>query len=81
MQTIIAQPLPNEISDEENNMILEKRNTILGTVKKYIDENLNPKKCNITDPSRENYVNVSSISEMLEELKILALNYYEALWR
>ena len=79
MQTIIAQPLPNEISDEEKNMILEKQNTILGTVKKYIDENLNPKKCNITDPRRENYVNVSSISEILEELKILVLNYYEAL--
>ena len=48
--------------DEEKNMILEKQNTILSTVKKYINENLNPKKCNIIDPRRENYVNVRSIS-------------------
>ena len=48
-------------------------------VKKYIDENLNTKKCNIIDPKRENYINVPSISEILEELKILQLDYYEAL--
>ena len=67
------------MSGEENNMIFEKPDTTLGTVKKYIDENLNPKKYNIIDPTRENYVNVSSISEILEELKILELDYYEAL--
>ena len=54
------------MSGEEKNMILEKRNTILSTVKKYIDENLNPEKCNIIDPRKEIYVNVSSISEILE---------------
>ena len=59
--------------------MLEKRNTILGTVKKHIDDNLNLKKCNIIDLSRENYVNVPSISEILQELKILELDYYEAL--
>ena len=61
------------MSDEEKNIILEKQNTIFSTVKKFIDENLNPKKCNITDPRREHYVNVPSISEILEELKILEL--------
>ena len=60
-------------------MILEKRNTILGTVKKCIVETLNPKKCNIIDPRRENYVNVPSITEILEELEILKLEFYEAL--
>ena len=60
-------------------MILEERNTILGTVKKCIVENLNPKKCNIIDPRRENYVNVPSITEILQELEILKLEFYEAL--
>ena len=40
---------------------------------------MNPKKCNIIDPSSENYVNVPSISEILEELRILELDYYKAL--
>ena len=40
---------------------------------------MNPKKCNIIDPSRENYVNVPSISEILEEFRILELDYYKAL--
>ena len=44
---------------EEKNMILEKQTA---QFKKYINENLNPKKRNIIDPSRENYVNVRSIS-------------------
>ena len=35
-QPIIAQPLPKEMSNEVKNMILEKRNTILSTVKKYM---------------------------------------------
>ena len=47
-------------------------------LKKYIDENLNPKKCNIIDPRKENYVNNPSKNEILEELKILELGYYKA---
>ena len=35
-KTIIAQPLTKEMSDEEKNIILEKRNTILGTVKNLL---------------------------------------------
>ena len=67
------------MSNEEKDTVLEKRNTILGTVKKYIDKKLNPEKCNTNDPRRENYVNIPSISETLEELKILELDYCEVL--
>ena len=67
------------MSNEEKNTVLEKRNTILDTVKKHIDKKMNPEKCNANDPRRENYVNVPSISETLEELKILELDYYEVL--
>ena len=49
-------------------MILEKKNTILGSVKKYFDQNLNPKRCNIIDPRRENHVNIRSIDGILEKL-------------
>ena len=73
-QTTITQHLPKEMPDEEKNMILEKRYAILGTVQKYIDENLNTKKCNIIDPRRKNCVNVPSIREILEELKMLELD-------
>lgn len=58
-------------------MILEKKNTILGSVKKYFDKNLNPKRCNIIDPRRENHVNIRSIDGILEKLNILRQYYYE----
>ena len=65
------------MSDEEKTWFL--RNEISSSVKKYIDEILNPKKCNLIDPRRESYVNIPSISEILEELKIFELDYYKAL--
>ena len=58
-------------------MILEKENAISASFKKYIGKNLNLKKCNIVDPKRENYINISSISKILEELNILEQDYYE----
>ena len=36
-------------------------------------------KCNTINPRRDNHVNVPSITEILEELKILGLDYYAAL--
>lgn len=58
-------------------MILEKQNTILGSVKKYFDKNLNPKRCDISDPRRENHVNIRSIDWILEKPNILQQYYYE----
>ena len=34
-QTIIAQPVPQKMSDEEKNMIYEKQNIISAQLKKY----------------------------------------------
>ena len=43
-RTIVARPLPDTISDETKKQVLCKRDDILCSVKKYIDQNLNPKK-------------------------------------
>ena len=56
-----------------------KRDDILCSVKKYIDENLNPKKQNILDPRKENFVVVPTIFEILQQLNITPENYYNAL--
>ena len=44
--TIVARPLPEK-------KFMCKRDDTLCSVKKYIDENLNPKKQNILDPRKE----------------------------
>ena len=64
-RTIVAGPLPDTILDETKKQVLCKRNDILCSVKKYIDENLNPKKKNILHPRKQNFVAVPTISEIL----------------
>ena len=56
-----------------------KRDDILCSVKKYIDENLNPKKQNILDPRKENFVVVPTISDILQQLNITPEDYHNAL--
>ena len=41
--TIVATPLPSDLSDEMKNSILSERERILLKVKEYIDKNLDPK--------------------------------------
>ena len=50
--------------------VMCKRDDILCSVRKYIDENLNPKKQNILDPRKENFVVVPTISAILQKLNI-----------
>ena len=45
----------------------------------YIDLNLNPKRANILNPLKENYIEPKSISEILAELEITEQEYYNAL--
>ena len=78
-RTIISKPLPNNMSSETKDEIIKKRDTILSSVKNYIDANLNPRKHNILDPRKENFVVVPTISEILAELNISTHEYYEAL--
>ena len=70
--TIVARPLPEK-------KVMCKRDDILCSVKKYIDENLNPKKQNILDPRKENFVVVPTIFEILQQLNVTPEDYYNAL--
>ena len=77
--TIIAEPLSDELTDQEKANILNKRSKILSKVKEYIDINLDPKKINILDPSKESFIETKSILEILDILRITLQDYYEAL--
>ena len=58
---------------------MRKKAEILNTVRNYIDEYLNPRKCNIYDPQKENYVASKSINEILSDLDLSYVDYKEAL--
>ena len=78
-RTIIFSPLPDDLSVDEKDRILEKRNKILEKVKVYIDEYLFPRKHNIVDPSKENYEDPGSIPDILYKLDLMVEDYYNAL--
>ena len=78
-RTIVAEPLPSDIPESEKVLILQKRKEIVSKVKEYINLNLNPAKVNFFDRSRDDFVDVKSISEILCELDIDELEYEAAL--
>ena len=51
----------------------------LRQVKSYIDNNLNPTKVNVIDPTKDNFTQPLSIKEVLDELKFSKDDYYRAL--
>ena len=55
------------------NKILTRRKTVLEKVKIYIDDNLNPAKVNVVDPTRDNFTQQLSIQEILNELENLRM--------
>ena len=78
-KTIIAKPLNSKFNNDEKQEFLAWRNTLLRQVKNYIDNNLNPAKVNVIDPTKDNYTQPLSISEILDELEISKDDYYRAL--
>ena len=66
--TIVASPLPNDLSDEMKNSILSEHERILLKVKEYIDQNLDPKKRISLNPTKDDFKKVPEISEILAEL-------------
>ena len=60
-------------------MILEKGNAILDKVKTYIDKYLDPKKINIFDSSKDDYIKLPDIVHILSDLWISEEDYYESL--
>ena len=50
-------------------LVLHKRNEILDKDKDYINNSLNPSGTNFYEPSRDDFIEVQSVSEVLQELK------------
>ena len=70
VKTIIAEPLPNEMTEKEKSAVLFKRNRLLGRVQIYIDVYLDPRKVNILDSDKPNFERPKEILEILQELEI-----------
>ena len=77
--TIVATPLPSDLSDEMKNSILSEHERILSKGKEYIDKNLDPKKRNILNPTKDDFEKVPEISEIIAEFNITEKEYYNAL--
>ena len=58
---------------------MQYRNTILRKVKNYIDNYLNPSKKNFLDKTKDDFVDLKSIEEILSLLEISSKDYEEAL--
>ena len=52
---------------------------MLDNVAAYTNINLNPKKCNIINPEKDHFEQVSDIKDILQEFGISEQEYYEAL--
>ena len=65
------EPLPENMPEEIKVLLLRKRNEILGKVRDYINNFLNPSKINFYDPTRDDFIEVKSVSEVLKELILL----------
>ena len=78
-ETIFSEPLPENVSEEIKVLVLRKRNKILGKVRDYINNFRNPSKINFYDPTRDDFIEVKSVSEVLEELSITEQEYENAL--
>ena len=77
--TIIAVPLPKDLSDFEKARCLEERKLLLDKVAEYINLNLDPQKRNILNPNKDNFEQVLDIKDILQELAISEQEYYDAL--
>ena len=60
-------------------ILLNERDRVLGNVREYIDNNLNPKKRNILNLLKENYEKVPNIQYILKELNLKEDQCYDAL--
>ena len=54
-------------------------NTLLREVKSYIDNNLYPAKVNMIDPTKDNFNQLLSAKEIVDELEISKDDYYRVL--
>ena len=73
-RTNVAKPLPNNMPIQQKNNILRQKHEV-----DYINVELNPSKCNIYEPIRDDYVPPLTIEEILHNFGLSKETYYEAL--
>ena len=78
-RTIIAVPLSKGMSEEQKMQALEQRSLLLDKVSCYINTHLDPKKRNILNPGKDNFEDIPSTIDILQELEISECDYYNAL--
>ena len=71
--------LPENMPEEIKVLVLRKRNKILDKVRDFINNFLNPSKISFYNPTRDDFIEVKSVSEVLEELSITEQEYENAL--
>ena len=54
-------PLDSELSNDEKEEVLTLRNTLLKQVKNYTDNNLNPAKVNVINPTKDHFTQPLSV--------------------
>ena len=74
-KTIIPKLRDYEISSDEKQEVVTWRNTLLKQIKSYVDNNFNPVKVSVTDPTKENFTRLLSIKEIPVELEISKNDY------
>lgn len=77
--TIIAQLLEFYIPQDVRHEKMQRRNATLKKVKNYIDDDLNSSKKNFLDNTKDDYVEMRSIDEILAFLEISKQDYEEVL--
>ena len=78
-EKIVADPLPENMPEKVKVLVLHKRKEILDEIRDHINNFLNPSKINFYDPNRDDFIEVKSVSEVLEELSITEQEYENAL--
>ena len=76
---VVAQPMPEIMSEEIKVLVLRKKNKILDQVRDYIKDFLNPSKIRFYNLTCDDFLEVKSVSEVLKELGITEQEYENAL--
>ena len=71
--------MPENIPEAIKMLVLHKKNEILDKDKDYINNSLNPSETNFYEPSRDGFIEVQSVSEVLQELNIAEQKYENTL--
>ena len=73
-------PLPNNVPLDIKSKIMDDRKCILERVKRYVDAELNPRKNNFFDNTRDDFKESMSIDEIIESLEITKFEFEQALF-